>query len=145
MPTKTTAKISRRRFGRRKAVAAVRRRSSGRSAGGAAPKALVRAVSTGRSSADAAKIFASIPHVTSADGRQTFSDIVNRVGYGKEPIAVSRRGKPLAVLISVDDFVRFRQLEDVLDGLEADAAIEAFKESGAKAIPLDEALAQLKK
>jgi len=35
--------------------------------------------------------------------RQEFSDMLNRAAYGRERIVMSRRGKPVAAIVSVDD------------------------------------------
>jgi prevent-host-death family protein len=35
--------------------------------------------------------------------KRTFAELVNRVGYGRERITITRRGRPLAVLVPVAD------------------------------------------
>jgi len=53
--------------------------------------------------------------VTTADARKNFADVVNQVAYGKEPIILTRRGKELAALVSIEDLKLLQKLEDQLD------------------------------
>jgi prevent-host-death family protein len=53
--------------------------------------------------------------VNATDARNRFLDLLNRAGYGKERIKIERHGKPVAVLISCEDFERLEALEDALD------------------------------
>ncbi len=64
--------------------------------------------------------------VTATRARDEFGETLNRVAYGKERIVLSRRGKPLAALIPLEDLARLEELEnradvqaDVQDGREA--------------------------
>ncbi len=41
--------------------------------------------------------------------KRDISDLVNRVAYGREQIVLTSRGKPKAVLISIEDFQRLQQ------------------------------------
>lgn len=41
--------------------------------------------------------------------KRDISELVNRVAYGREQIVLTSRGKPKAVLISVEDYERLRQ------------------------------------
>lgn len=43
--------------------------------------------------------------------KDTLSDILNRVAYGKERIVISSHGKPKAAMISVDDLELLEELE----------------------------------
>ena len=53
--------------------------------------------------------------VSVAELRLALSDSINRVAYGQERLAVTRRGKVAAVLISVEDLERLEALEDAQD------------------------------
>jgi prevent-host-death family protein len=44
--------------------------------------------------------------------KRDISELVNRVAYGGERIVLTSRGKPKAVIVSVDDYERIRQAED---------------------------------
>jgi antitoxin Phd len=65
--------------------------------------------------------------VTTVNARQQFSDIVNRTAYGKERIVLTRRGKEVVALVSIEDLNLLEELEDRLD---IEAARKALKEPG---------------
>lgn len=48
--------------------------------------------------------------ISIAKARASFSDLVNRVAFGRERVVVERRGKPLATLISADEYEEIMQL-----------------------------------
>lgn len=55
--------------------------------------------------------------------REELADALNRVAYTHESVVVTRRNRPLAAIVSMDDYRRLeelRRLEDELDGAEAD-------------------------
>lgn len=45
------------------------------------------------------------------EARADFAELVNRVGYGGERIAVTRHGRRLAALVSADDLDRLEELD----------------------------------
>jgi prevent-host-death family protein len=47
-------------------------------------------------------------YVSIGQVKRDISDLVNRVAYGREQVVLTSRGKPKAVLISIDDFQRLR-------------------------------------
>jgi prevent-host-death family protein len=53
--------------------------------------------------------------------KRNISELVNRVAYGGERIVLTSRGKPKAVLVSIQDFERFIQpsIEDNLSRWQA--------------------------
>ena len=53
--------------------------------------------------------------VTTAEARRNLADIVNSVAYGKDTVVLTRRGKELAALISIEDLKLLQQLEDEQD------------------------------
>jgi prevent-host-death family protein len=60
--------------------------------------------------------------ITTADARKKFSNILNRVAFGKESFVLTRRGEPIAALVSMDDLKLLRELEDqrdIADGWKA--------------------------
>jgi len=77
--------------------------------------------------------------------REEFPEIVNRAAYGNERTIVSRRGKDLAAVISIDDLRLLELLEqeeiDRQDIADARAALKEAKEKGT--IPLEEARKRL--
>ena len=67
--------------------------------------------------------------VTATTLRKEFSDILNRVVYGGERIAVERYGKTLAALVSTDDLKLLEALEDRTD---VEMARQALSEPGSR-------------
>ncbi|UJX39208.1 type II toxin-antitoxin system Phd/YefM family antitoxin [Desulfovibrio sp. JY] len=65
--------------------------------------------------------------MSAADARERFAEVVNRAAYGKERIIVSRRGKPVAAVVPMDDLL-------LLLGLEERGDIEAVREAEAEAV-----------
>lgn len=48
--------------------------------------------------------------MSAREARDNFSDLLGTVYYAKEPVIVERKGKPVAVIISPEQFERFEQL-----------------------------------
>ncbi len=77
-------------------------------------------------------------NVTTNEARKHFSSIVDRAAFEKERVILSRRGKPVAAVVPLEDVELLEQLE-----IQADlkAVREAEEEIGQKGtIPLDEVL-----
>ena len=72
--------------------------------------------------------------VSTAYARKNFADIINEVSYGKEPLIISRRGKDLAALISLEEFQLLQKIEDFID---VEDAKKALSEPGEN-IPADQ-------
>jgi prevent-host-death family protein len=49
--------------------------------------------------------------MSSREARANFADVLGQVYYTKEPVIVEKKGKPVAVVISPDDYERYRQSE----------------------------------
>lgn len=54
-------------------------------------------------------------HVTVSEARETFADLVNRAAYGHERVLVSRRGKPIAAIVPIEDVEYLERIEDEFD------------------------------
>ncbi len=65
--------------------------------------------------------------ISTTNARQVFSDLVNRVVYGKEHVMLTRRGKDLAAVIPVD---LYNFLVEVLES--AERARQAFQDPKAR-------------
>jgi prevent-host-death family protein len=65
--------------------------------------------------------------ISTADVRKNFSNIVNRVSFGKESIILTRRGEEIAALVAIDELRLLEELEDRLDIADA---VQAMKEQG---------------
>ena len=61
--------------------------------------------------------------ISTADARKHFSNIVNRVSFGKESIILTRRGEEIAALVAIDELRLLQELEDRLDIADATKAI----------------------
>ena len=53
--------------------------------------------------------------ITTADARKKFSNIINRVAFGDESFVLTRRGEPLAALVSMWELKLLQELEDQID------------------------------
>ncbi|HEX5506240.1 MAG TPA: type II toxin-antitoxin system Phd/YefM family antitoxin [Thermomicrobiales bacterium] len=47
--------------------------------------------------------------MSARDARANFGDLLGSVYYTKEPVIVEKKGKPVAVVISPEEFEQFRQ------------------------------------
>jgi prevent-host-death family protein len=65
-----------------------------------------------------------------AEAREQFSEAINRAAYGKERIVVTRRGKPLAAIVPIEDMEATEAIEDRIDLEEAAKARAEAKEKG---------------
>jgi prevent-host-death family protein len=57
--------------------------------------------------------------ISSSSARQNFSDIVNRVAFGRERVLVHRGKKPMVAVMPVEDYEFLEELEDRIDIEEA--------------------------
>lgn len=71
-----------------------------------------------------------VKKVSTSEARARFGDVVNSVYYSKEPVAVEKKGKILAVLISPE---QFQVLQDA--DAHAWATVQAIKERNASLDP----------
>ena len=62
--------------------------------------------------------------LSSREFRATLSDVIGRVSYGGERVAVTRNGKVAAVLISKQDL-------ETLERLEMESDLQAYREARA--------------
>jgi prevent-host-death family protein len=76
-----------------------------------------------------------VTHLNVSKARQELPEIVNRAAYGGERTIVSRRGKPLAAVIPMEDLHLLERLAqeemDRQDIEDARAALKETKETGA--------------
>lgn len=70
------------------------------------------------------------PTVAARELRTHGSEIVNRVAYGHEEIVVTRRGKPIAAIVSLQALEALRRLEDAEDAADATEAREDARKHG---------------
>ena len=78
------------------------------------------------------------------EARRAFSETINRVAFGKERIVLERRGKDVAVLVSVDDLKLFEKLlEELEDRLDVEEAERRLREEEGAAIPYEQVRREL--
>ena len=53
--------------------------------------------------------------ITTADARKKFSNIINRVAFGEESFVLTRRGEPMAALVSMKELKLLQEIEDQID------------------------------
>ncbi len=68
--------------------------------------------------------------VTTAAARKNFSDLINRVAYGKDRVVLTRRNKPLAAVVPFEDIALMEEIEDREDLKAARTAIREAKRKG---------------
>jgi len=79
-----------------------------------------------------------MPDISTGEARDNLATVVNRVAFGRERVTLTRRGKPVAAVIPLEDLELLEALEDRLD---LEAAREAMREPGA--IPWEQIKAEL--
>jgi len=78
--------------------------------------------------------------IPTAEARDRLAELVNRAAYGKERVLLSRRGKPVAAVVSLDDVAALHRMEDRRDIADAHAARTEARRKGTTT--LDEAMRQ---
>lgn len=76
--------------------------------------------------------------LTIAQTRSGLADALNRVSYGGERIAIARRGKPIAAIVSSDDLETLQRIEDAGDIRDARKALRAYRRNPKSAMPFEE-------
>lgn len=76
--------------------------------------------------------------ITTVEARDQFSEMINRVAFGKERIVLTRRKKDIAVVIPLEDLALLEKIEDLMDVEAATAAEAEAKAKGEKPISWDE-------
>lgn len=56
-----------------------------------------------------------IGHVSVSEAREEFAELVNRAAYGHERVLVSRRGRPIAAIVPIEDVQFLERYEDEMD------------------------------
>ena len=64
--------------------------------------------------------------VSTVQARDQFSEVINRVAYGKERVVLTRRGKDLVGVVPIEDIRLLEALEDQLDRAAATDALADY-------------------
>ena len=68
--------------------------------------------------------------INTAEAKEQFSDLVNRVVHSKERIILTRRGKEVAAIIPLEDLKLLQDSQDRHDLREATEALKEARNSG---------------
>ena len=68
--------------------------------------------------------------ITAGKAREKFSELLSRVGYAKERVAVTRRGKTIAAIVPIEDMELLEKLEDRIDLEDARKALTEARKKG---------------
>jgi prevent-host-death family protein len=75
-------------------------------------------------------------YVNTIDAKEEFSELINRVSHNKERIILTRRGKEIAAIVPLEDFLQLEQKQNKND---LEAAVDALQEARSRGtITLDE-------
>ena len=81
--------------------------------------------------------------ISAAKARDQFADLLNQVAFGKQRAKLTRRGKDLAALVSLEDLELLEAIEERLDLIEFLEAVDEWETGGKKTIPLKEVYSRL--
>lgn len=68
--------------------------------------------------------------ITTVAARQNFSELINRVAYGKDRVLLTRRSRPLVAVVPIEDIALLEAMEDRDDLKAARAALREVKHKG---------------
>jgi len=68
--------------------------------------------------------------ITTVAARQNFSELINRVAYGKDRVMLTRRSRPLVAVVPIEDIALLEAMEDRDDLKAARAALREIKRKG---------------
>lgn len=80
--------------------------------------------------------------ISTAEARDRFSEVLNRAAFGKERVVLTRRGKPLAAVVPIEDVEALEAMEDAADIAEARLRYEEWERDGRQSISLEELAAK---
>ena len=72
------------------------------------------------------------------DTRQNMADIIGNVFYGNQRYIIERKGKPVAAVISIEDYKFLERVEDMIDSKFLREAIESSEGT----FPIEELFAE---
>lgn len=64
--------------------------------------------------------------MTTIDAKEKFAELINHVAHSKERVVLTRRGKPIAAIVTLEDLYF---LETIQDKSDLQAAIDSLKEA----------------
>lgn len=82
-----------------------------------------------------------ITSINTAEAKEAFSELINRVSHYKERVILTRRGKEIAVIIPIEDLALLQTSQDKSDLNDAIEALKETRQHGS--LSLDELKEQL--
>ena len=79
--------------------------------------------------------------VSVSQARETFADLINRVAYRNERVLVTRRGRPIAAIVPIEQVEFLERAEDAYDLQLADEARKELEHT--PAIPWEQVKQEL--
>lgn len=70
--------------------------------------------------------------ISTVAARRNLSELINRVAYAKDRVLLSRRNRPLAAIVPIEDIALLEEIEDREDLKAARAAISKAKRKDIK-------------
>jgi prevent-host-death family protein len=80
--------------------------------------------------------------LTVSEARDRLAEVIGQVQYGGERVTISRRGKPVAVVVSVEDAAFLDEIEDKALAELAVARLAEYERTG-ESYPLAQVIAEL--
>lgn len=68
--------------------------------------------------------------ISTADAKEEFSELINRVTHNKERIILTRRGKEIAAIVPLEDFLLLQKSQSKNDLDEAVSALQEARSQG---------------
>ncbi len=66
--------------------------------------------------------------IAMTEARDNLADVVNRVAFGKTRISLTRKNKPVAYLVPIEDIELLEAIEDRLDILALDKMVDEMED-----------------
>ncbi len=76
------------------------------------------------------------------DARKDLADVLNRAAYGKERVVLTRRGKDVAAIVSIDDLNILEAIEDHMDVTESEKILARVRSGSEQVTSLEEVKAK---
>jgi prevent-host-death family protein len=81
--------------------------------------------------------------LTVSEARDRLAEVIGQVQFGGERVTISKRGKPVAVVVSVEDAAFLEEVEDRLDLEMVREAKAEMERLGGKTYTLEEVLSEI--
>jgi len=73
-------------------------------------------------------------YVSTIDAKEEFSELISRVSHHKERIILTRRGKEIAAIVPLEDFLHLQKSQSKNDFEEAVEALQEARSQGTIAL-----------